>query len=540
MNRATILLIASALVAGCTGQTGGSSGPADGVLVAEGKADDFLSSSAAEFVVAGRATVTLEEELRDADEGARMARVTELVGYERILISWFLTQYFIDKKHDDSNADYGGFGAMAKANTFAELDVRQEDELTYSFRVHQLIAGPRDLLQDLPTAYNDEGQREFTLIVGNPSNEDKAKLETNNEWYREAPWKSFNPETLDDSQKKELVFTIDFETESQDAWFDYGALFADGALTIDVHFGWDYHNEYHVRHARTVFSYLEGEGFTPPVDSFDQLTRESGAFTKTLVANGENVEVEVRLFYGKAGADTDPDTDAGGVVLENDMRESLRTRDVIVYSGHSGPFYGFALANWRQTEEGDLDDSELAAVEMPADRYQIVFAEGCDTYHIGEAFNGNPAKPNGDNLDIITTTAPSDASSPGAVQDIIKRLTEENAAGEHEPRTMMSLITDLDGNSYFQRPMYGIHGIDDNPQVHPYGRSSLMCSECGTDADCGGVGNRCYGDGTGARFCGTACTTDVGCGDGYRCGEIAGSQDRTIYDSVCVPRAGGC
>jgi hypothetical protein len=484
--------------------------------------------------------VTLEESYRDADEDARLSRVTELVGYERIAISWFLTQYLIEKEHDAPNADYGGYGAMAKANTFEELDVTQEEDLTYSFAVRQLVAGPRDLLSNLPTTIGDSGERELTLIVGNPSNEDKAKLETNHEWYRSAPWDGFDPENVDDSLKKELVLTIAHEVASEDAWFDYAALFADDALTIDVHFGWDYHDAYHVRHARSVFSTLTSDGFTPPVDTFDELDRDSGPFTKTLMADGREIAVEVRLFYGKTGADNDPDTDGGGQVMEDDMRESLRSRDVIVYSGHSGPFYGFALANWRVTSEGDLDDSEMASVEMPSERYQIVFAEGCDTYHIGEAFRRNPAKPNGRYIDIITTTAPSDASTPAAVQDIIARLTEANDAGEHQPRTMMSLITDLDGNSYWQRPMYGIHGIDDNPHIHPYARVERMCSECNADADCGGLGNRCYGDGSGARFCGVACTTDSGCGDGYRCGDIASSESRTIYDAVCVPTGGGC
>ena len=63
----------------------------------------------------------------------------------------------------------------------------------------------------------------------------------------------------------------------------------------------------------------------------------------------------MRIYYGRTGTDTDPDTAAGGIVLEKDMRESLNTRDVIIYSGHSGPFYGFALANWKKTDEGDLD-----------------------------------------------------------------------------------------------------------------------------------------------------------------------------------------
>ena len=84
-------------------------------------------------------------------------------------------------------------------------------------------------------------------------------------------------------------------------------------------------------------------------------------------------------------------------------RASLADRDVIIYSGHSGPFYGFALANWKKTEEGDLDDSELASTTLPENRYQVVFAEGCDTYHIGEAFKANPAKPDGSFIDIVTT-----------------------------------------------------------------------------------------------------------------------------------------
>ncbi len=540
---ATLLSILVSLTASaCAVSAGGAGAPGDAILVAEGKADDFLSSTAAEFVIRGRATVTLEESYRDEDEDTRLARVTELVGYERVLISWFLTQYFIDKEHDADNPDYGGFGAMAKANTFAELDVRQEDDadgLTYSFVVHQLIAGPVDLLQHLPTTINDDGQREFELIVGNPSNADKALLETNDEWYRKAPWDGWNPSAVVDSLKKTLTFSIDPETESQDAWFDYAELFADDALTIDVHFGWDYHNDYHLVHSRALFRWLENQGFEAPVASYDELNRQSGAFTKTLDANGRTVVVEVRLFFGTPGTDTDPDTDAGGTVLEADMRESLRTRDVIVYSGHSGPFYGFALANWRETDEGDFDDSEMAGAEMPTERYQIVFAEGCDTYHIGEAFRGNPAKPDGRYLDIITTTAPSDASSPGAVQDIIKRLTETDDDGRHQPTTMMSLVNDLDSNSYWQRPMYGIHGIDDNPQVHPYAQTGLMCTECQSDADCGGVGNRCYGTGTG-RFCGVACTTDAGCGDGYRCADIASASSNTIYDQVCTPIGAGC
>ena len=39
--------------------------------------------------------------------------------------------------------------------------------------------------------------------------------------------------------------------------------------------------------------------------------------------------------------------------------------------------------------------------------------------------------------------------------------------------------------------MYGVHGIDDNPQMHPWAQPELSCAPCATDDDCGGPGNRC-------------------------------------------------
>jgi hypothetical protein len=542
MSTRRTLLLTALLLGGpaCTAATDSGLDPSDGIIVPEGKEDDFLSATAQEFVLTGRTSITLESSLRDATESEREARVHELVSLKQIAVSWFLTQYFIEKEHDATNPSYGGFGGMAKANGWDELDIRREDDLTYSFALHQLVAGPRDLLSRLPTTPGDDGARVLTITIGRPTNEEMAKLETNHEWYRSAPWDSFDPTRLAPEQLEELTLAIAPEVESADAWFDYDALFADDALTIDVHFGWDYHSAYHVSHSRALFAWLVDHGFEPPVATFEQLGRTSGAFERTLRANGRDVEVAVRIFYGKDDSDTDPDTDAGGRVLEDDMRASLRESDVIVYSGHSGPFYGFALGNWRSTSEGDLDDSEMASVEMPRERYQVVFAEGCDTYHIGEAFRRNPAKPDGRYIDIITTTAPSDAGIPSAVQDLVATLIETDSRGAHRPRTLMSLVRDLDSNSAWAHTMYGIHGIDDNPQVHPYAASELMCGECQADADCGGVGNRCVRTGSTARFCAPACTTDSGCGEGYGCSPVASSSSRTIYDRVCVPRDGSC
>jgi hypothetical protein len=535
-----IVVIALSFSVGCS--AAGAGEVDDFVVVPDGKADDFLSLSAREYVLSGRATITLEESYADATEGERLERVRELVGYKQILIAWFLTQYFIDKKGDDTNAGYGGFGAMAKANTYEELDIRDEgDGVTFSFVVRQLIAGPADLLQRVPTERNAEGEREMVLVVGKPSNEEMSRLETNHEWYRSAPWTSFDPDRVEADDKEELRLVIEPEVESSDAWFDYGALFEDGRLTIDVHFGWDYHGDYHVRHARSLFTWLTSEGFEAPVATFEELGRDSGPFTTTLDVQGRPVRVEVQIFYGKTGSETDPGTDEGGRVLEEDIRESLWSGDVIIYSGHSGPFYGFAMGNWKVTSEGDFDDSEMATAAMPEERYQLVVAEGCDTYHIGEAFRANAAKPDGRFIDIVTTTAPSDASTPYAVQDVIARLTERDEAGRHAPATVSALLRDLDSNSRWAKTMYGLHGIDDNPQLHPHAQVDAMCHPCDSAADCGGPGNHCVALQAGApRTCAPVCTADAGCSTGSVCRSIASASSRVIADSVCTPARLAC
>ena len=532
-----VLAAALATAACATGPDADDLGaPEDGVVVPGGKEDDFFSASAYEYRVSGRTTVTLEPDLAGAPAAEKEARVRELIGYKQIAIAWFLTQYLVDKEPDAANASFGGFGGMAKAGSFEDLDVRAVDDRTYELTFVQLVAGKRNLISLLPIT---DGA--FTLEIGRPTNEQMAELETNAEWYRNAPWSDWDPSRVPAEQKEALTLSIARERDSTDAWFDYDALLADGTLDIDVHFGWDYHAAYHERHARAMFGWLEDRGFTAPVARFADLTRDSGAFTRTVTGDdGRAIAVEVRLFYGKAGGANDPDTDAGGRVLEDDLRASLGRRDVIVYSGHSGPFYGFAMANWRKTSEGDLDDAELATVAMPPERYQVVVAEGCDTYQIGEAFKRNPAKPDGRFIDVITTTSFSNASSPAAVEDVLGAILERDSRGRLRPRTLKSLLSNLDGNSWAFHTMYGIHGIDDNPALHPFADVDQLCEPCAANADCGGVGNLCVTIGDDGRRCAAACTDDRGCPDGYACRAIASPSSSTIYGNACVPVALSC
>lgn len=529
-NRLATYGLAACLALGaCGGQDDYGEDTEDGFVIEDGKADDFLSLTAKEFVVSGTGRVVVEA-------GQGEARARKLIAHEHMAITWFLNQYLVDKEregsHADANADYGGFSAMVKNGSYEDLRLVQRNATTWDFDFTQVIAGRRNLLSKLPL--NARG--EFTIEIGNPEN---AEMERDAEWYRKDPWNAWNPATVPATKKETLTLAIREETKSSDGWWDYKRLTEDGVLTVDVHYGYDYHAQGHLTDSKAFYKWMIDHGFRSPVSSYDAYTRTSGALTKTLDADGRSVKVEIRLYYGRPGTNTDPDTDAGGKRLEADMLASLKSRDVIIYAGHSGSLYGFALANWDKTDEGDLDDSELAVAELARGKYQIVFAEGCNTYMLGNSLLKNPTK-QGKDIDVITSTNASVSYSP--VEDFLARLLEIDSQARHRPRTMSATIADLDlytlGET--QPTMYGIHGIDDNPKLHPYANPENACKRCSSTTTCGGVGNTCATVGDSGRRCMPACTDDSGCADGYKCKAVASASTSTIYGSYCVPATRSC
>jgi hypothetical protein len=522
----------TATLFGCAGGDPVSEDPEDSIFVDDSKADDFFSVSAVEYTMSGKSTVVLDASFVDKTAAQRLAAAKQLIGYKQIAIAWFITQYLVDKEEDEANHDFGGFGGMAKAGAFEDLEISERaDKRTFDFSFQQLAAGSKNLMQKLPVR-TEAGKTVFDLEIGKPSNEEMAQLETNGEWYRNAPWDGWDPSKVTADKKEAMTFTVARARPSTDGFFDIARLTADGKLDIDVHFGWDYHSEYHLKHSKQLFTWLKEQGFSAPVASWDKLTRTSGAFQRNVKADGKTVAVEVRIFFGKPGTETDPDTDAGGVVLEQDANHSLATRDVIVYSGHSGPFYGFALANWKKTAEGDVDDADMRVLDMPRDRYQVILAEGCDTYQIGEAFKENPNK-QGKNVDIITTTSFSNASTPAAVEDFISALLARDSQARLRPQPVSTLLTRLDSESWGFTTMYGMHGIDDNPKVVPFAKLANFGKSCTANADCGGPGNLCV-SAAGTKKCTAACAGDAGCGAGYTCKAVASTASSTIYGRACA------
>jgi hypothetical protein len=531
MKKPIFLLLV--LFAACSNQ--GGQEQEEAMVVPAGKADNFLAPKAQEYIVEGTTTVTIESDLSGASEEEKLKRVRELIPLKQIVIGWFLNKYVGPKSHDD-DSDYGDFESLTKNGSYEDMDIQDTgDGLTYSFKLRQEIGGTMDLLAKLPTQVDADGRHHFTLIVGKISNDEMDDLETNHEWYRRDPWSDFDPKNVDAFRLEEVDLVIQPEPRSVDAWIDYAALFKDGQVTIAAHFGWDYHGEYHLKHSEDVYNWLTNRGFDSPVGSYAEYTRTSGPLTKTVRANGRSVTVKVWLFWGQPGTDTDPDTYAGGVQLEDDMKASFKDREVIIFSGHSGPFYGFALANWRKTDAGDLDDSEIAALDMPAGVYQVVLAEGCETYALGQAFFNNPNKSDREYLDVITTTSFSNASTASTVTDFLTTIVGNGFGGESpvEATTYMELLKDLDGNSRWFATMYGIHGIDNNPHLHPYVDESVFCKSCERDRDCGPEGYKCARLNPEEKSCFGRCTANDGCPRGWKCMDIASGS--YLQWKGCVP-----
>jgi hypothetical protein len=530
--RCLALITAATAVAGACSSPDVSGDPEDSIFVDDGKADDFFSMTAVEYTLEGHSTVKLDDAFATKTDAERLAEAKRLVGFKQIALAWFITQYFVDKDDEDENHAFGGFGAMAKGGAFEDREIRERtDKLTFDFTFRQLAAGGKRLVQKLPVRV-EGGKQVFDLEVGKPTNAQMAQLETNDEWYRKAPFDAWDPAKVPADQKETITFAIARAPASTDGFFDIERLVADGVLDIDVYFGWDYHSDFHLKHSKAFFTWLVNQGFTAPVASWDKLTHRSAPFTRKVIADGRSITVEVRIFFGKPGTVTDPDTDAGGKVLEEDARNSLATRDVVAYSGHSGPFYGFALADWKMTDEGDLDDADMRVIPMPSDKYQVVLAEGCDTYQIGEAFKENPNKA-GKNIDIVTTTSFSDAATPAAVEDFVSALIARDSLSRLRPQPVSTLLTRLDSESFGFTTMYGMHGIDDNPKLVPFARTDNFGAPCSVNADCGPPGNLCV-SAAGSKRCTAACAGDGGCGAGFVCKSVASASTSTIYGRACA------
>ncbi len=357
-------------------------------------------------------------------------------------------------------------------------------------------------------------------------------------------------------------------------------MLSDKVMDVSVHFGWDYHARYDITHSRTVYNWLVNSmGFTSPASSYEKYNRLSGPLTRKVTVNGEQMEMKVTIFrpdpcesfdedgsegawakavdkdkankkracddykWDKAKAVANPTTDKGAGNLMRDLKDSLRTRDAIIFSGHSGYTYGYALASWYKTSAGDLDPPEIKKLNLPKNKSQLFVMSGCDTYHVAQAFKENPNKLGLINADVVTTTSFSDASDVDDTKDIIRALVGDRngkVTSQSYGKVMKSLNPRTYDYGWGNFAMYGVHGIDDNPLGDPLADATKTCSTCTKNSDCGAAGNVCVRLNSSEKVCAARCLHDKGCTTGRVCRKFGSSSTGYLRGMACVPKALSC
>jgi hypothetical protein len=546
---ARLAVLALLAAVGCSSSSddggGGPNGDSTGTIVPPGKADNYYSTNAQEYTVTGSTFATIDSTCLSrhaSDPDAQKVCSLESITLKNFSIAWFLNQYVISK-HEATNQDWGGFTAMTRPESYEALEVSDPDvDGKFSYRFTSELSGPLDLLSQIPTQPCGEDKC-FTLEVPVLPNSTLSKLDTGSEWYRSAPFNAYDPGTYS-AEKESLELTIKPYPRSNDAYLEYQKLFAPeqlakagNALRIGIFVGWDYNTDrFDLQTAKELYRWLtEDEGFKSPVASYEDLKIDSGNFQKTIKVNGKDVVVQVLLVHPGQG---DPTNETFAGQMKSSMIKAFGERQIVIYEGHAGPLYGFSLSDWNQTVTGELDDTELPGLILPENFYQIVLASGCDTYMVADSLYENPVKQGRVDLDVITTTSFSNAAGHGRTSKVLlDAVLNQDAGGQLKPEMYGEILRNLN-NEYWMTPLFGVHGIDDNPRVNPFADFSKLCEPCSSADQCGGYDSQCVDYGGGSKHCGTKCEVNNDCPDGYGCFDIRFGD--TITTKVCAPSTMTC
>ncbi|MFT7623139.1 MAG: hypothetical protein ACI9WU_002316 [Myxococcota bacterium] len=481
-----------------------------GVYVAPdvSKADNYISTTAREFVLTGVAHATLPEGLDVLEGEARDAAIQKAVDSRLSRVASAVKSHInavMAPKNGGKTGEKEKWFVTARRNSAEAdaFDVGADGRARFEFELE--LVGSVYLMSAV--APEDASTRSFELTVSD--------------------WSGDNTEQ---------VQVVIAGSESRDAFPKYNELFADGIFDIAIHFGGDYNEGRHdLETAKwTVETLLDSGWAHASVGSYDELTIDSGPFTRQVTVEGRAVEMRVKIVHSDMSEDANMVEAVDEARLSDSMKESLAMYDVIFYSGHAGEGSGFIL-DYQPKHE--IKAAEFKDLEMPA-KYQILVMDGCRTYRsYVDDIMANPAK-NWDNTDIVTTvnTTPFGAGYY-VIWEFLNWFTLTNDAGEHFPLSWKTILRGLNTDRYWN-VHYGVHGIDNDPGLNPH-KSDVACDPCSSDSDCGAGGNLCLGYGTG-NGCGVACATDTACPDGYRCARLIDDPELFYLPKQCVKRDHSC
>jgi hypothetical protein len=523
---------ACALLASC----GSFDDPADDgdyTVVDEGKEDSFRSPAALEFLAKADATVTLAEADRSLTDAQRLEKAKDLVSAKLLQIGWFLNLWVADKEDEDANKSYGGFHAMARNSSVKSLSITAVDAVTFKFNFEATIAGQNSFL-NLVGGTAASGGKKVDLKMGKLSNDELVNGTT---WQSRYDVHTWDPNKVPATEVETLPVTITKAPRSENAYLDYGKLYADGKLEVGAQFGWDYNaGRADLANAEQLYDELVGIGFASPVTAFKDLKLDSAPLTRKGIYNGKPVDISVKLVHPGMVANVTTD----GAKLRDALLDLLKTKEVILFNGHAGVSGRLLTADFRSNSLGTIAPTEYPTLAL-RDGYQILLVEGCQTYaRFTDGFRQNPAKrgPNGElkDMDIVTSTSYT-WTSQGAesMEQILFPLIGEDGAKNVKPATWDDILRAMNAAPNTTAFM-GVNGIDNDPHGHPYARADKLGKSCTAASTCGGEGNLCVKKAASstAKVCASVCIDDAGCPSAYRCASVATTG--TLSGRACVAR----
>lgn len=461
-----------------------SAAPADDAAEAADEAAlDYRSNVGREFDVSGDASLTLTADEAALTGEARDAKVKERVRAKVDALTRALDAKLHELWPEDRRGKEENIIVMIRMATPGS-DAVKVDGAKVTFAYKAQAAGPNDMLETLPLE-RDGSKRVLKITLGEGDAAETIAL----------AWK--------------------IADQVSDAYPDYAAMF-EGGLDIYVHVGGDHYTPRNdLREAEALYDDLVALGLRSPVAAFADLKLDSGPFAGQIDVSGKPVDVRAKLVH----ADMAPDDKLQ--LLVDAYKEGASKSDVVIYRGHAGTSLDYSGVVVHYSPRVAIPASEFKALALP-DKYQLFVFDGCETYTgYADKLYENPKKTS-KNADVVTSVNfGSGLVRAESTRALIRGIVEQRAvAGKTAwvPRTWDAVIKGVnDAKRGAWTPIYGVHGLSDNPKLSPLASAAKVGAACTTNPECGGADSLCVRTSSGARVCGAACADDAGCPGGAKC-----------------------
>jgi hypothetical protein len=256
----------------------------------------------------------------------------------------------------------------------------------------------------------------------------------------------------------------------------------DGVLDVDVHFGWDYHAAYHLKHSREVYETLSARLHV----ARGQIRRAEARRAAPSPRRSDTPEwVRSRCGCASSGASPAPRRIPTpmrvGRVLEADFRAEPRRPATSSCSRAQRALLRLRPGQLEEDLRGRRRRRRAPTAEMPdgplADRVRRGLRHLC--HRLGllpEPGQGRRRRARCGHHDQLQQRRDGE---PGA--DFLDVFIEEGPDGHVIAWRVSEFLRALDGTSPWFSTMYGLHGIDDNPRGTPGPTPSLLCEACRAD-----------------------------------------------------------